>query len=86
MEMNFEDVRNMKKVHFMNKVKRKIQQQTLKDLEKVKENHSKVRKLKYRVLKMQSYLMPNNLNMKKDVMRVIWKMKVRSTFLCVKKY
>ena len=54
MEMNFEDVRNMKKVHFMNKVKRKIQQKTLKDLEKIKENHSKVRKLKHPVLKMQN--------------------------------
>jgi hypothetical protein len=43
MEMNFEDVRNMKKDHFINKVKRKIQQKTLKDLEKVKEPHSKVK-------------------------------------------
>ena len=83
MEMNFEDVRNMKKVQFMNKVKRKIQQKTLKDLEKIKEKHSKVRRLKHTVLKMQNYLKPNNLKMKKDESQEIFRLRSRSTNLKV---
>ena len=51
------------------------------DLEKVKENHSKVRKLKHPVLKMQNYLRPNNLKMKKDESQEIFRLRSRSTNL-----
>ena len=51
-------------MEFVIKVKRKIEYKALKDLVKRKENHSKVKKLKQPVLKIQQYLMANNENMK----------------------
>ena len=56
----------MKKDEFMNKVEMKIDYKNLKDLEKIKENRSKVKKVKHPVLKLQNYLMPNKLKNNKE--------------------
>ena len=56
LNMTFEDITNMKKTTFMNTVKRKIDNKSLKYLEKMKENHSKVMGLKHLIIKMQQYL------------------------------
>ena len=59
LKWTFEEIQKMQKDEFINKVKRKIQCKTLKDLEKIKANHSKVGQIKHPVLKLQKYLMPN---------------------------
>ena len=45
LKMTFEEIKYMKKDVFMNIVKRKSDHKTQKDMEKLKEKHSKVRKL-----------------------------------------
>ena len=69
----------MKKGEFINKVKRKIECKTLKDLEKIKANHSKVRKIKHTFLKLQKYLMPNEVKMKKEECQLIFKLRSKVT-------
>ena len=66
MNIQLEDIKQMKKIDFMNTVKRKIRYKTLKDLEKGKENHTKVKHLNHSVLKMQIYLTANACNMKQE--------------------
>ena len=44
LNLTCEEIEKMKKDEFMNKLKRKIDYKTLKDLYKIKENHSKVKK------------------------------------------
>ena len=65
----------MKKGEFLNKVKRKIECKTLKYLEELKENHSKVRKIKHPVLKLQKYLMPNEIKKNKEECQLIFKLR-----------
>ena len=45
LKLNFQDIMHMKKGEFMNQVKKKIECKTLEGLKKVKESHSKVKKL-----------------------------------------
>ena len=52
LNLKCEEIENMKKDEFMNKVKRKIYYKTLKDLEQIKGNHSKVRTVQHPVLKL----------------------------------
>ena len=67
----------------MNLVKKKIEWKTLKDLNVLKEKHSKVKKLKHTVLKMKKYLKPNIVKMKKEECQLIFKLRSRSTELKV---
>ena len=78
-DIKIEDVQKMKKTEFLSTVKRKIQSKALKDLEEIKQKHSKVKMLKHMVLKMQKYLMPNNYNMKKEDGQQIFKLRSRVT-------
>ena len=48
-----EDLKKMKKSDYMNIIKRKVEHKALKDLNREKESHSKVRELSHPVLKMQ---------------------------------
>ena len=66
LNMSFEEIGNMKKSLFLKIVKRKTENEAHKYLEKLKEKHSKVKLLKHSVLKIQKYLMPNVLKMKKE--------------------
>ena len=79
LNMTFEDIKNMKKTTFMNTVKRKIYNKSLKYLEKMKENHSKVMGLKHPILKMQQYLMPNDEKMKKEDCQMIFQLRSKVT-------
>ena len=74
-DITFENIRNMKKILFTNMVKRKIDNKTLKDLSKIKEGHSKVKKLKHTTLKMQKYLTKSDVNLKKDECQMIFKLR-----------
>ena len=79
LNIQFEDIKQMKKFDFMNTVKRKIRYKTLKDLEKCKEKHTKVNHLNYFVLKMQNYLTANACKMKQEDSQLIFKLRSRMT-------
>ena len=75
LNIQFEDIKQMKKFDFMNTVKRKIRYKTLKDLEKWKEKHTKVKHLNHSVLKMQNYLTANACKMKQEDSQLIFKLR-----------
>ena len=43
--------------------------------------HNKVKMIKHNILKMQNYLKPNNLNMKKDISQLIFRLRCQVTDL-----
>ena len=77
--IEFNEIRKLKKIEFMNTLKRKIEHKTLCDLVKKREMHSKVKILKHPILKMQQYLTSNNENMKNEDRQNIFKMRCRMT-------
>ena len=79
LDMNIEDIKKIKKFECMNMIKRKIEHKALRDLNRVKESHSKVRELKHTLLKMQKYLMPNDENLSKEDAQLIFKLRSRVT-------
>ena len=79
LKLTFEDIEKMKKGEFLNEVKRKIECKTLKDLEQMKEKHSKVKENKHPVLKLQKYLMPNETKMNKEDCQLIFKLRSKVT-------
>ena len=56
-----------------------IKEKSFKDLEKKKESHSKVMKIKYERLEMQKYLKPNEAKINLEEAQVIFKMRSRMT-------
>ena len=79
MKTTFKEIELMKKNEFMNIVRRKLEHKSLKDLNTMKENHSKVRHLEHPVLKMQNYLMPNESNLKLKDIQLIFSLRCRTT-------
>ena len=79
MKTSFEEIQNMEKKDYMNTIKRKINQKTLQDLNKIKENHSKVQHLVHKVLKMQKYFMPSEKYLKIEDSQLIFKLRCRTT-------
>ena len=63
----------------MNTIKRKTEYEALKYLETLKEKHSKVKSLKHPVLKMQKYLMPNDMKLKIEECQDIFKLRSKVT-------
>ena len=78
-DIKIEDIQQMKKKRFLNIVKRKVQNKSFKDLLKIKEKHSKVKSIKHKMLQMQNYLLPNNLNMKIEESQLIFKLRCKVT-------
>ena len=58
-------------------VKKAVQNKAFEELQKLKESHSKVQKLKYKQLEMQKYLKPSNLKIKKEDAITIFKLRSR---------
>ena len=79
LNMSFEEIGSMKKSMFFNIIKRKTEHEAIKYLEKLKEKHSKVKLLKHPVLKMQEYLMPNDIKMKIEDCQGIFMLRSRVT-------
>ena len=77
--INFKEIRKMKKIEYVNILKRKIEHKSLTDLVKRKEMHSKVKFLKHPVLKMQQYLTSSNKDIKNEDRQNIFKMRCRMT-------
>ena len=63
----------------LNMIKRKTEHEAIKYLEKLKEKHSKVKLLKHPVLKMQKYLMQNEIQMKNEDCQNIFKLRSKVT-------
>ena len=54
--MEFNEIKEMKKDDFINLIKRKVEANALQDLENIKSKHSKVKMIKHPILKLQNYL------------------------------
>ena len=79
MKHTFEEIKQMGKREYMNKIKRKITYKTLNDLNEMKSKHSKVKELEHLTLKMQDYLLPNKSNMKNEEAELIFQLRCRTT-------
>ena len=77
--MEFNEIREMKKDDFINLIKRKVEANALQDLENIKSKHSKVKMIKHPTLKLQNYLKPNKLNIKREHSQLIFKLRCQVT-------
>ena len=59
LNVTFEEIKRMSKEGWKSMVKSSIKDKTFQTLEAIKQNHSKVRKLKHEYLELQSYFKPN---------------------------
>ena len=79
MEMEMEDISNMKKSEFMKKVKMENNQKVFEKLQNVKVSHSKVETVEHNVHKIQKYLQPNKTKMTKEEAKLLFKLRCRVT-------
>ena len=79
MNLKFEDIKRMEIKEFMNKVNEKIIFKAKMDLNKLKENHSKVQQIEHNALKMQRYLKPNKEIVKIEDKQLLLKLRCRTT-------
>ena len=77
--MQFNEIKEMKKDDFINLIKRKVEANALQDLENIKSKHSKVKMIKHPTLKLQNYLKPNKLNIKREHSQLIFKLRCQVT-------
>ena len=77
--ISMEEIRHMKKSHFMKKVKEEIQNKTFEKLQKVKSSHSKVEKVEHNTHKIQKYLQPNKTKISKEEAQLIFRLRCRVT-------
>ena len=77
--LEFSEIKSMKKTSFDNLLKKCTAQKVLKDLDKLKLSHSKVENLSHKELKMRKYLMPNETNATKEDKILIFKLRCRVT-------
>ena len=79
LNVNFADIRAMSKGKWKNTVKRSIKENSFINLEKIKQGHSKVNKLKHFGVEMQSYFKPNGHEARKEEIQTIFKMRCNMT-------
>ena len=79
LNIELEDIQTMNKSSYTNMIKKIIGEKTLKELEKRKSQHSKVRNIKHSSLRMQKYLQPNKLLIKNEESQLIFKLRCRVT-------
>ena len=77
--LSMEEIRIMKKTCFTNLIKQNIQLYAFKNLEDLKKSHSKVEKVQHCVLKIQKYLQPNSIKMRKEDAQLIFRLRCRMT-------
>lgn len=78
---DFEDIQKMSKQTWKSLVKRSIRDKALKYLENLKQKHSKVKMLEHKRLKMQEYFLPNELNVYKEEIQLIFQLRCQVTKL-----
>ena len=76
---SFEEIRKMKKDHFMKLIKDRIKSKTYNEMEDIKGTHSKVKNLSHENLQMQKYLKPNRCNMNIEDGQLIFKLRCKIT-------
>ena len=79
LKLNYEEITNMKKSKFKNLVKNQVEVKALIFLNQLKSEHSKVRKLDYKMIKMRKYLMPNNEDVTNEEKQLLFKLRCRLT-------
>ena len=75
--MNIEEIKRMKQTSFEGMVKENIRINAFERLEKIKNSHSKVKEIEYKVLKIQKYLQPNKVKITKDECKLIFKLRCK---------
>ena len=81
LNVTFEDIQKMSKQKWKTIVKESIRNKALKYLENLKQKHSKVKTLEHKILKMQAYFLPNELNVSKEEIQLIFQLRCRVTRL-----
>ena len=76
---DLEDVQKMSKQKWKSLVKRSIRDKALKYLENLKQKHSKVKMLEHKRLKMQEYFLPNELDVYKDGIQLVFQLMCQVT-------
>jgi hypothetical protein len=79
--VNFEEIKLMKKSTFSNMIKQSIQIKALTDLNNIKSSHSKVLHIKHTVLEMQRYFKSSKMDITQEEVRLIFKLRCRVTNL-----
>ena len=74
---SFEQIQKMSKIKWMNIVKQNSLKHSFYKLELMKEKHSKVSSIKHETFKMQKYLAPNEEDLLKSDMQMIFKMRCK---------
>ena len=78
-QCSVEGFRQMKKGHFMKKVKKEINLKVFDKLQKVKFSHSKVETVEHNTHKIQKYLQPNKTKITKEEAQLIFGLRCRVT-------
>jgi hypothetical protein len=81
LNLNFDDIKCMKKSSFTDMVKRSIEEKTLEYLNQKKASHTKVLQLKHTNLKMKRYFLPSEAKQKKEESQLIFKLRSKMTDL-----
>ena len=81
LNVNFDEIKGMKKASFDNLVKQSIVDKSLKELNKTKESHSKVMDLNHEYLKMKRYFLQSDLKASKEEIQLVFKLRSRVTDL-----
>ena len=79
LKLTLEEIKNMKLSTFSNILKNAIDEKALKDLNKTKSKHSKVLELKHTSVQMKKYLKPNPIQITREEMQYIFKLRSRMT-------
>ena len=79
LNVTFEDIQSMTKPKWKSIVKTHISEKSLKDLEIMKQRHSKVMELKHPNLTIQEYLLPNKQKISKEETQLIFRMRCKVT-------
>ena len=58
-------------------IKEEIRAKTLRNMEKIKQYHTKVKNIEYKEMKIQKYLLPNSCKMTKEEAQMIFKLRCR---------
>ena len=79
LKVSIDDIKEMKKSKFMNMLKRSTEEKAYMELEKMKTKHTKVSHLNHYGIKMQKYLLPNELKISQEEIQMIFKLRSRVT-------
>ena len=85
LNLTFSDIKQISKENWKQIVKRKIIENSLKNLLEKKQKHSKVMKLEYEKLEIQTYFLPNKFECSKEDVQLIFRLRSNMTDLKMNK-